>query len=40
MFKSAETTVKTDNLKDKTKVTMNFDSDKIKEYVEKKERRK
>ncbi|MGY0467570.1 TcaA NTF2-like domain-containing protein [Staphylococcus xylosus] len=38
MFKSAETTVKTDNLKDKTKVTMNFDSDKIKEYVEKKEK--
>ncbi|ANK39191.1 zinc-ribbon domain-containing protein [Staphylococcus equorum] len=37
-FKSAETTVKTDNLKDKTQVTLNFDDDEIEKYVEKKEK--
>ena len=37
-FKSAETTVKTDNLKDKTYVTLNFDSDEIQDYVDKKEK--
>ncbi|RIP13569.1 hypothetical protein BUZ14_17305, partial [Staphylococcus gallinarum] len=37
-FKSAETTVKTDNLKDKTKVTLNFDDDEIQSYVDKKEK--
>lgn len=37
-FKSAETTVKTDNLKDKTKVTLNFDDDEIQSYVNKKEK--
>src|SRR5699024_5409411 len=36
-FKSAETTIKTDNLKDKTHVTLNFDDEVIEEYVEKKE---
>lgn len=37
-FKSAETIVKTDNLKDKTKVTLNFDDDEIQSYVDKKEK--
>lgn len=37
-FKSSETIVKTDNLKDQTHVTLNFDSDEIKTYVEKKEK--
>lgn len=37
-FKSAETTVKTDNLKDKTYVTLNFDGDEIQDYVDKKEK--
>ncbi|MGO2000344.1 MAG: TcaA NTF2-like domain-containing protein, partial [Staphylococcus saprophyticus] len=37
-FKSAETTVKTDNLKDKTQVTLNFDDDEIEKYVEEKEK--
>lgn len=37
-FKSAETTVKTENLKDKTYVTLNFDGDEIQDYVDKKEK--
>ncbi|WP_436862814.1 zinc ribbon domain-containing protein [Staphylococcus caeli] len=37
-FKTAETTVKTDNLKDKTKVTLTFDDDEIQDYVDKKEK--
>lgn len=37
-FKSAETVIKTDNLKDKTRVTLNFDSDEIQDYVDKKEK--
>ena len=37
-FKTAETVVKTDNLKDKTKVTLTFDDDEIQDYVDKKEK--
>ena len=39
-FKSSATTVKTDNLRDNTHVSLNFDEDEIDKYVKKKERRK
>lgn len=37
-FKSSATTVKTDNLRDNTHVSLNFDKDEIEKYVEKKEK--
>lgn len=37
-FKSSTTTIKTDNLRDNTHVSLNFDEDEIEKYVEKKEK--
>lgn len=37
-FKSSATTVKTDNLRDNTHVSLNFDEDEIDKYVKKKEK--
>ena len=39
-FKSETKTISADDLKDNTKVTLEFESDKISSYVEKKEKRK
>ena len=39
-FSSETKTISADDLKDNTKVTLEFDSDKINSYVEKKEKKK